>query len=226
MLQPKSERPRKFFTQKLFWIAIITLLSIFSAACGSSSSSNQNISAAQAQAISQQIVTTLQGALTSVSSGLNRPREQRPSLATAIHDANPAQSTGCTTNASGTTCNIPITYSGACPSGGTIGVSGDLMFTLDNSGDGSDSTSITVTPTNCVVSNLTVNGNPSVTAATEVNITNNQIDFPLTLTESGGISYGPNPKGSCSLNVTLTITSQTSCTVSGTVCGQSVNGSC
>jgi hypothetical protein len=50
--------------------------------------------------------------------------------------------------------------------------------------------------------------------------------FPLTLSEAGGISYGPHPSGSCQLNVTYTINSLSSCTASGTVCGQSVSGNC
>jgi hypothetical protein len=48
----------------------------------------------------------------------------------------------------------------------------------------------------------------------------------VSLTEEGGISYGPNPSGSCSLNTTYTINSVSSCTITGTVCGQSVSGTC
>lgn len=220
VFQPKSP-----LWQKLFWIVVTTLLSLSCVACGSSRSSDQTISPAQAQAISQQVVTALQGALASAESGFTVLNTLHPDLATLMSDANPAQSSDCTTNANGETCNIPITYTGACPGGGTIGVSGDLDFTLNNSGDGTDTASITVTPANCSVSNLTINGDPNVTVATQVNIANDQIQFPLTLTEKGAVSYGPHPSGSCSLSVALTISSQSSCTVNGTVCGQPVSGS-
>lgn len=225
MYQPRFQ-PMLLLSPKLCWILIITSISLLTAGCGSSSKSSQTLSPAQAQAISNEVVTALQGALTSVSGGLPAARAERRSLATALHDANPAQSSDCTTNSNGTACNIPIAYSGSCPGGGTIGVAGDLIFTLDNSGNGSDAAAITVTPANCSVSNLTLNGDPAVVVATQFKIANDQLQFPMTFTETGGISYGPNPAGSCLVNVSLTISSQTSCTVSGSLCGQSVNGSC
>lgn len=221
MYQPNSLPPHKSL-----WIVIAILLSLFSSGCGSSSKSSQSISPAQAQAISQEIITALQGALTSASGGLSVPREAHPSLPAAMHEANPAQSQDCITNANGEICNLPMSYTGPCPGGGSITVSGDFDVTLDNSGNGADSTAITVTPTNCSVSNLTINGDPDVLVVTQLNIANYQVVFPMTLTGAGGISYGPNPHGSCIMDVTLTIGSQTSCTVSGNLCGQPLSGSC
>jgi len=83
-----------------------------------------------------------------------------------------------------------------------------------------------ITPTNCSVDNLTINGNPNVMLATTLNFQKSMIQFPVTLMETGGITFGPNPSGSCSLNVTATVNSLTSCTITGTVCGQSVSGNC
>jgi hypothetical protein len=217
------------------WLAIlpIPLLLLLSASCGSSGSpANQNMSSAQAQAVSQQIVTTLQGALSaSLPSGLTATPAAHPSLSTIIREARPAESSSdCTGDITGETCNIPVSYSGACPGGGTMAVAGNFDFTLNNSGDGSDSTTLTITPTNCSVSNLTINGDPDITLATKLNFQDDQVVFPFSLTEGGGISYGPNPSGSCTLNVTLTVASTgssgISCTVTGTICGQSVAGSC
>jgi len=196
--------------------------------CGSSSSNN-NISQAQAQAISHEFVTAVESALSSAASGgASVERNEPRNLAAVVSDIHPDQSSGCVSSASGTTCNIPVAYSGACPGGGTIGVSGAFDFTLNNSGDGSDSTTLTITPTNCSVSNLTINGDPNVTVATTINFAASNVQFPVTATESGGISYGPNPSGSCRIDVSLTLasTSQTGCTVTGTVCGQSVSGGC
>jgi hypothetical protein len=71
---------------------------------------------------------------------------------------------------------------------------------------------------------VTINGNPSVTASTQINFANDAPVFPITLSETGGISFGANPSGSCTLNVQYTVSSQASCTVSGTVWGQAVAG--
>jgi hypothetical protein len=227
MFPAKSVFPSKSPLQhKLFWILLTSLLSLLCVSCGSSSGGNQNLSPAQAQAISLQVVTALQGALASTESGFTGLHTAHPSVATLIHEAAPEQASDCTINSNGETCNIPITYTGPCPGGGTIGVSGDLDFTLNDSGGGTDSTSITVTPTNCAVSNLTINGDPNVTVTTQVSFANDQIEFPLTFNERGAVSHGPKPSGTCSLSVALTINSQSSCMISGTVCGQAVSGSC
>jgi len=206
-------------------LALVTLFLILCGGCGSTKQSSQNLSPAQAQAVSQEVEAALQAALTAaLSSGL--PADTHRSLAASVGHLTPNQSSDCTTNPNGETCNIPITYSGACPGGGTIGVSGDFDFTLDNSGDGTDSSTLTITPSNCSVSNLTINGDPNITVAMQMSIANDAPVYPITVTESGGISYGPNPSGSCSMNATLTINSETSCTISGNICGQSLSGTC
>jgi len=195
----------------------------FSGGCGSSGGSH-GISQAQAQAISQQVVTTVEAALSAAFTPATRGAPT--SLSTIVKTARAAQSFDCTPTANGETCNVPVSYTGTCPGGGTIGVSGDFNFTLDNSGDGSDNATLTVTPTNCSVSNLTINGNPDITLATQLAFQADAPVYPITLTEGGGVTYGPNPSGSCTLNVTLTVTSQTNCTITGTLCGQSLSGSC
>ena len=203
-------------------VALIILFLTLSAGCGSSS--HNNLSAAQAQAVSQEVDVALQAALTNAFS-TGQAADTHPSLAAIAGDLTPDQ-LSCVTSASGTTCNIPVTYSGPCPGGGTIGVSGDFDFTLNSAGDGSDNSTLTITPTNCSVSNETINGDPNITVATQMNFTNDAPVFPITLTETGGISFGPNPSGSCTVNETLTITSATSCTKSGNFCGRTLSGSC
>ena len=205
-------------------IATIIVLAVLSLSCGSSSS-NHTLSAAQAQAVSQELFTALGNAM---ASGFQTPvaHDETPRLPSIIGNIHGSQPAGCTITNTGESCNVPIAYSGPCPNGGTIGVTGDFIFSLDNSGDGSDSTSLTVTPTNCAVSNTTFNGDPSITVATQFSFQNNLPLYPLTFTETGGISFGPNPSGSCTLNVSVSVTSATACTVTGNICGQSVNGNC
>ena len=204
-------------------------LMFLSLGCGSSGSSmNSNLSPAQAQAVSHQLTTTLSSAL---GAGLGTPvvaNSRIPHLPEIVSRAHAAHSQlpDCTISQNGESCSIPISYNGPCPNGGTISASGDFVFSLDLSGTGSDSSTLTVTPTNCAVSDLTFNGNPNVTLKAHFGLQNDVPVYPMTFKETGGISFGPNPSGSCSLNVTMTVTSSTACTVSGNVCGQPVSGSC
>jgi hypothetical protein len=190
-------------------VSLAALFLMLCAGCGSSSPST--LTPAQAQAVTQEVDVAVQTALTNAFSS-GAAADTRRSLASVVGNLNPHQSSGCITSDNGTTCDVPISYSGPCPGGGTIGVSGDFDFTLNNSGDGSDSSTLTITPTNCSVSNETINGDPNITVATQLNITNDVPAYPITLTETGGISFGPNPSGSC--------------TITGNLCGQTLSGTC
>lgn len=214
--------PRFLTLAKSICAAIAAFLLLLSTSCGSSN--NTSISNAQAQAISQEFVTAVQSAMTGQFYG-GGPGVAHANLSKILQDARPDTSSGCSPTSNGQTCNFPISYTGPCPSGGTISVSGAFDLTLNNSGTGPDSNTLTITPSNCVVSNLTINGDPSVTLATTIGFTNGIFDFPVTMNESGGISYGPHPSGSCSVNVSLTV-EQNSCSITGTVCGHSVTGNC
>jgi len=204
--------------------ALVVALGVVCTGCGGSSMSH-TMTQAQAQAVEQQIGSAVVVAMQSAAGGLPVANSERHSLAAAVKDLQQAQSTDCTTTSTSETCNIPVSSSAPCPGGGTIAVSGNFDFTLNN-GSGSDSTTLTITPTNCSVDNLTINGNPNVMLATQLNFQNSTIVFPVTFAESGGITFGPNPSGSCSINVTATVNSLSSCTITGTVCGQSVSGNC
>src|SRR5262249_51572264 len=100
------------------------------------------------------------------------------------------------------------------------------MYTLDGSGNGSDSSTLTLTPSACGVDDLTLNGNRNVIFATSFLLQDHALAFPLTFSGVGGISFGPHPSGSCSIRVQATVSSATSCSVSGSICGRSVSGSC
>jgi len=210
---------------RLCAIVALALVGFVALSCGNSGN-GKNLSSAQVQAISQELFTALGSAL---NAGLTPPGSAiapSHSLATAVqHDPRLVQS-DCTISDNGESCNIVITYEGNCPDGGTIAVDGDLAFTLDNSGNGSDNSALTVTPAACVVSDVTFSGNPSVTVATGFSMQSFALAYPITFSETGGITYGPNPSGSCTLNVNATVSSPTSCSVTGTICGRSVSGTC
>jgi hypothetical protein len=221
----------------LCWIAVAALLSMLCVGCGSSSSnsmSNNAMSAAQAQAVSAQVALALTQALGTVNpdGAADVHKNLSAAVSAAVRDIRPETSTGCTSTSTGQNCNFPISlpdYPCVSPGGGqegSISVSGDIDGTLNNAGGGALSGQFTITPTNCSVSNLLVNGDPSISVAGQINFTNTAITFPVVFTETGGLSYGPNPSGSCQVNATYTINAQLACTVTGTVCGQPVNGTC
>jgi len=211
----------------LFLIAVAVMVPILCGGCGSGSSSSNSMSQAQAQAVTEQLSQAVAQALDSAfASNPATVRDVRPSLSTVLREIRPDQSSGCAPSGTGENCNWPISYDGTCPQGGTIAVTGDIDTTLNGSGGGSVNSQITVTPANCSVSNLVINGDPNIDVGLQMSFTNSTPVFPITLTETGGISYGPNPSGSCQFNVTYSITSKTSCTITGKACGQSVNGSC
>jgi hypothetical protein len=201
---------------------------LFCTGCGGDSSSSQNISQAQAQAVSAEMAQALAQALgDAFATGLPAAGGAHPSLAAAVKNIHPdSSSSPCTSTATGENCNWPVSFDGPCPGGGTIAVTGNVDGSLDNTGVGSIQTLLTITPASCSVDSLVINGDPSVTVDGQINFTDSAPVFPITLTEVGGVSYGPNPSGSCQFNVTYAITSETSCTITGTACGQSVNGSC
>jgi hypothetical protein len=213
--------------------AAAAMLSILSVACGggSGSSTSAAMSQAQAEAVAEQISQAMAQALgVAVPSSVPATSGARPSLSTAVRDLRPDSVGGCTSSPTGETCNIPISltnYPCTGPKGGTISITGDIDGTLNNDGAGSVNGQFTITPANCSVSNLVFNGDPSISVDGQINFTDNETPtFPITFMETGGITYGPNPSGSCQLNVTYSINSSLSCTISGTVCGQSVSGSC
>lgn len=206
---------------------VAAILAIVCGACGGSSysSGSNTLSAAQAQALSQQVVQAVVAALDS-GLGIILPADSRPSLSAVFGGLHPDQSSGCTPTMSGQDCNFPLSYTGPCSGGGTISVSGDIQGMLNNSGSGSIDAQLAITPANCSVSNFTFNGAPDISIDNQINYGNSGPIFPIDLTEGGGITYGPHPSGTCQLNVTYSINSLSSCTVTGTVCGQSVSGSC
>jgi len=216
---------------RLLAVVVVFLIMVASACGGSSMSSTSGpMSAAQAQAVSGQVAQALTVALGDAFIGISLPveREPRPNLATVLADAHPETSSSgdCTSTPNEISCNVPISYSGPCPEGGTIAITGDISGTLDTVGTGNFGTQITVTPTSCAVADTTFNGDPDITISGQISLTDDNVSFPVTFTEGGGISYGPNPSGSCQVNVTYSFSSNLTCTVTGTVCGQSVNGSC
>ena len=204
-------------------ISALALIALLLVACGDST---PKLSDAQAQAISNEIFAALRSALVA---GLTPPASRSaalPTLPETLQSAQPVRPRDCTISDNGESCNIAITYQGNCPEGGTIAIDGTFLYTLDNSGNGTDSSTLIVTPAACAVSDITFHGNPSLTFSTQFAMQGYALYFPIAFSGKGGITYGPNPAGSCSIDVSATATSPVSCTISGKICGRSVSGTC
>jgi len=152
--------------------------------CGSSGHTGV-LTAAQARAISQEVVHAVVVSLPSVQSLSPAPGEQSSGrLAAALDDLHPEQSSpGCTSTPNGQSCNFPLSGSDPCSGGGSISVTGDILGTLNNSGTGSLAAQLTVSPTSCSLPSVTFNGNPDITIAGNINFTSAGPMFPVSLME-------------------------------------------
>jgi hypothetical protein len=208
-------------------ISVIALgIALLLTGCGTnnSTSSNSNLSAAQAQSVASAMSSGFSQALAGAFGSASATARAKVTRADGSHPN--LSGPTCSPTSSGESCNWPISETFTCPGGGTLSVSGDVNGFLDGSGDGSVQEQIGATPANCSIDGIVINGNPQVTASGQLNISNWNPDWPLTGTETGGVTYGPNPSGSCQINVNFTVNSDLSCSVSGTVCGQPVSSSC
>ncbi|MGA2979125.1 MAG: hypothetical protein ABSD76_06005 [Terriglobales bacterium] len=122
----------------------------------------------------------------------------------------------------------------ACSGGGTVSISGSLSGDMNFTATGGTSGMLTNTPTNCSIpgTNLVMNGNPSLAFNSVINFFYGG-PSSFTVTETGPITYGPNPTGVCQTNLTITASIEgdaehtlLSCTLAGTACGQTISQSC
>ncbi len=192
--------PKKYFFSLGVLFAAGCLL--FASACGSSSQSSNSLSQAQVTAISTQMQQGLSASVTSITT------------------------TTCPKGSTAQYCTITTL---PCSGGGTIAITSDLSDNVGTDNTGQIDGTITTVPTNCSVagSNLVINGDPSVVFDSTIDISAGQLTS-MTATETGAISYGPDPTGVCQVNLTSTVSfgKTPSCTFSGTVCGQTIHASC
>ena len=187
--------------------------------CGSSSNPNPNhLTSAQAQQLGGEVFTDVFDAI-SGASGSGSDAVHKSGLP-ALLARNKSHSYAQTPDDSS------LNYTYTCPDGGTIAISGS---------SGNNSITITATPANCDDGTLTFNGDPNITVKGTGN--DNGTTTTVDITVGGGISFAPVtagafPTGSCKSNmqVNLSITDSSStlasCSISGTICGYSMNQSC
>lgn len=220
------------YSQKAFASLLLSSALVLAGCGGSSSSSSSasgtpNLTTAQAQQITSAVYADMAKALAAGSLAIH---SQNPSKLTVLYPQVSANAVELTGNASPELSATIPSYTYKCPVGGTISVTGGYTIT---------STSMTYnlveTPTACSDGALILNGNPDIVLSD--NETNDTKTITLSDTATGGIAFAPVtkgafPSGSCTMNVNVSAVASTttgtlsSCTISATVCGQSVSGNC
>jgi hypothetical protein len=124
----------------------------------------------------------------------------------------------------------PFSSTVACDGGGSITVSGSSSDNINNSGTGTLTGSYTQTPNNCVVGisrgNVVVSGDPNLTGSWSASYSNGNPVGNMTYSWQGAYRYNGAVSGRCSMNITSSINMSTySGSVSGTMCGQTINQS-
>ena len=206
----------------------LTVLGILAGCGGSNNNFNANLTKAQAQQLGSAVSADVNNALASALGSPAVPLDigSRDRMLVALHGNSQAATLPKpeTVTCSGTSCTVSGTFT--CPDGGSIAVSGNFTAS-GNSASGT----ITATPSKCSDGTLVINGNPDVTANVQGN--NNGVTTTVNVMIGGGVSFAPVqpgqfPTGSCTLNVTATVSvndsngSVTSSSMSGSVCGQKI----
>ncbi len=118
----------------------------------------------------------------------------------------------------------PVSFSEACPLGGSVTGTATFTENLDERGSGTITSTITSTPQGCVVSagdrNVAVTGAPAIAMAIAIPVAAFAQSGIATVRISGGFSWSG---GSCQLDYTASVAPAGTGSVSGTVCGQSIN---
>ena len=216
------------------WLIAVTLMVLGTlAGCGgggNGSSSAINLTQAQARQVGTTVSNDAGKALASAVGNPAVPLDitTRNNMLVALQRNNGqanAVSTPEDVTCTGSNCTVSGTYN--CPDGGSIMVSGNFS----GSGTSANGT-FTETPSNCSDGTLVINGNPNVTVA--VQGSDNGVTTTVNLKIGGGVSFSPVqpgqfPTASCPFDVTASVSvndssgSVTSSSISGSICGQTIN---
>ena len=216
------------------WLIAVTLMVPGTlAGCGgsgNSSSNPNNLTQAQARQVGTTVSNDVSKALASAVGNAAVPLDitTRANMLVALQRNNSqaaAVSKPQDVTCNGSNCTVSGTFN--CPDGGSILVSGNF------SGSGtSASGTFTLTPSSCSDGTLVINGDPDVTVAVQGN--NDGVTTTVNLKIGGGVSFSPVqagqfPTASCPFDVTASVSvndssgSVTSSSISGSICGQTIN---
>jgi len=201
--------------------------------CGGSSNSNanpNNLTQPQAQQLGSETFADAYEALEDVAGQLpassDSGRKSDPLEALSKNKNFPSAMTPDGVSCSDTTCTITaVVYD--CVDGGTITINGS-----GSESSSSASLDLTFVPASCSDGTLVINGNPNLTMNAQAS--DNGTTTTVSASIDGDISFSPVqtgqfPTGSCGSNLSINVSvsdstgSLTSCSVSGAMCGQTVN---
>ena len=201
---------------KVCTLALIGIV-LLSVGCGSSNSNPNKLTQAQAQQLGTETFTQALAAMEDFA--------QQQDVAGQVPDPlNSSRKSNPLAVLSKVKSMASVTFN--CPDGGTIAVDG----TSSNS-----SFSVTMTPASCSDGTLVLNGNPDITVSGNAN--DNGTTTTVSVAIGGDVSFAPVttgafPTGSCGSNLSISaaITDSTetlaSCSITGTMCGQTINYTC
>jgi len=209
---------------KMVVTALLALSSLLSLGCGGSSSNS--LSATDATNFASAVAAASTNALASGVSAREVPPDMLKHMSARLLKSTlnggrrpTIKQINVQCNSGDTVCTFSDNWnvSESCQTGGTMGVAGTLTGT-GTPNSAYLSLEMEVTPNSWTCDGPTINGAPYVQI-------NGTFDYPadtLTMTMSGGFTAGTQ---TCQLNVTVNGNADGSGDISGTVCGDSVNGS-
>jgi len=217
------------------WLIAVTLMVLGAlAGCGGGSGTSHidNLTQAQAQQLGSALSDDASKALASAVGNVATPLDitTRDNMLVALQRKSKAETASKPeqVTCNGTNCTVSGTFT--CPDGGSIAVSGN--FSANST---STSAMITETPTRCSDGTLVINGDPDIMVGLQGN--DNGVTTTVNATIGGGVSFAPVqpgqfPTGSCKCNLTASASvndsthTLTSCSISGSICSQTINANC
>ena len=187
------------------------------ASCGSSSSSGGNgsdMSESQAIAFSEQLSGVATNAMNNISAQVIKGLE-----------ADAFKSVQCSPDGSTCTYNIDFSYGQNCTAGGRIAVTGNLSGTTSNgSGFLQISAQETITDWQCITGYI-INGDPYISLTGTFTFLNGAPSTQQSMSISGGFKWGTSAEESCQIQLSINFNANGGGTITGSVCGYTVNAS-
>jgi hypothetical protein len=188
------------------------------AGCGSGSSSDggngSGMSESEAVALSEQLSGVATNAMNNISAQVIKGLE-----------AETFKDVQCNPDTRTCTYYLPFSWRQNCTAGGRIEVSGSLEgTTTDGSGYLSMSAQETITDWQCI-GNYIINGDPYISLTGTFTWMNDQPATQQTMSINGGFKWGTTAEESCQIHLAINFSANGSGTITGTVCGYTVNAS-
>lgn len=198
-------------------IATVIVIAVCLAGCGSTSSSSSSgddgLSESEALALSEQIAGVAVNSMNSIDPNAS------------VNQSLGLKTVQCSQDGSTCTYNIPISFRQSCTAGGRIEVTGSITGSTSNgSGLLQISAQETITDWECITGFI-INGDPYISLSGTFSFMNGAPSTQQTMTITGGFKWGTTAADSCQIYVSINFNPDGSGTMTGSVCGYSVDAS-